>query len=268
MKISRIREAKTTAVTIKSDRLFAALVLFIAALIFLLFPMKSHAVPILQLDVIGGEYLDSTQTIVSYDNEYTVVAYGKASEIDLTETFYLSIAITPKIGPDPVDFGSFVFEGTTYTIDDLVYGVPPLEANLAADGDDLAGHGIFETYFLEYAFNFDSSLTAAKVNTQDTTGTDPADNPGDFLYYMTFDGDIFGLNDGYYIHFDLYNTQARNGDTDVANFAPFSHDAEIVPEPRTVMLLMIGIGLLLTSAFLRKRKPVPLVPLRIQKYRD
>ena len=45
--------------------------------------------------------------------------------------------------------------------------------------------------------------------------------------------DVSGLPNGMGLHFDLYNETVKNldiVDIDVKDFAPFSHDAEYVPE--------------------------------------
>jgi hypothetical protein len=234
-------------------------------------------VPVLQLDIIGGTYDGSVdvETIITTDSSFDLVAYGlkdpnngdqndNGKTADTSMTYYISAAITPKqaqttAGPD---IGSFVFMGTTYDIDDLSYGTAPLDDALDGwDSGDLMKHGIFETYFMTFAFNFidDADHTRTVVNTQDTTGTDPADyDDGDDLFFRTFDVDISNMAEGYGLHFDLYNTvvvnckRNDNCDTemDVGDFAPFSHDAETrtVPEPAPLALLGIGLLALVVTA--------------------
>ena len=212
----------------------------------------AHGLPMLQLGIGGGSYDLATETIVTDADAFTLYAYGKASggkSVDVNEFHYISVAITPQIGPDPVDFGSFIFGGTSYDINnpDVVWGVPPLEENLDKDKHDLPTHGIYPTFFLEIEFLFDANQTTGFVNTQYSPEYVPTDN-GDMLFYQGFDFDTSGMIDGFHLHFDLYNTKAKNGDIDVDDFAPFSHDAGTipqpapVPEPNTTLLLFAAIA--------------------------
>lgn len=215
----------------------------------------AHGLPMLQLGIGGGSYDQASETIVTGADSFTLYAYGKASggkQIDVNEYHYISVAITPQIGPDPVDFGSFLVGGVSYdfTNPDVVYGVPPLEENLDKDKHDLPTHGIYPTFFLELEFLFDANQTTGFVNTQYSPEHVP-DNTGDTLYFQSFDFDTSGLLEPFQLHFDLYNTKAKNGDIDVDDFAPFSHDAGTiaqtaeVPEPGTTLLLfsaLLGLG--------------------------
>jgi len=222
------------------------------------------AVPTLQLDIVGGTYDTSDQTIVTDSDSFDLVAYGKVGSVTTTEDYFISIALTPKTGPTaPSDIGSFVFAGNTIDIDDMVYGTPPVDSVETNPDSELGPHNIFETFYIEIAFTFDDLLTRDLVNTQDTTGSDPtANDPGDgsgALFYQTFSVDVSGLLQDFELHFDLYNTvvSSRNSeDIGPDDFAPFSHDAATqVPEPTPLVLLGLGLIALFVSRnrFLTKR---------------
>ncbi len=214
----------------------------------------AFAVPVLQLDITTGSTYDAaTQTLVATTDPFGIRALvdtDGGNGVNLGSSFYLSVAITPKVGgaltPD-ANFGSFTVNGVTYSASSFMqFGNPPVDAT----DKDLAGHGIFDTWYAEIAFNFvrDAAHRVGEYNTNpDDIGG--AANAGQFLYFSDFAVNATGLNAGYEVHFDLY--QPTNGGESIAK-APFSHDAESggnrVPDGGlTIALLgagMIGIGAL------------------------
>ena len=139
----------------------------------------------------------------------------------------------------------------------MVYGAPPLEvASNLWDPNDLAKHGIFETYFYEIGFNFDENSIVSAYNTVDGK---PVKG---HLYQAAFEINTANLAAGYSIHFDLYNTVVKTwesiDDFDIKKFAPFSHDAQSgggpapVPEPATILLL--SSGLFGFAGYMRRKK--------------
>ncbi len=228
------------------------------------------AVPVLQLDIAGGTYDHSSDTIVTGAEDFQVDAVltpggnwdcgdlsDKTLRWFLDQTFYLSIALEPKAPLSAGgDLGSFTVNGVTIDVTtDMVYGNPPIEnASLfqPRDSGDLPRHDIFPTYFTEIPFKFDPSLTTAIYNTADDPGgLTPGGTGG---YYIPFQIGSSTIDGFYDLHFDLYNEVVRNAkcstDTDVGIFAPFSHDAETkkVPEPGVLPLLVMGLaGLTLFS---------------------
>lgn len=220
---------------------------------------SAHAVPSLQLDIGGGVYDWSTETIVATSNPFTLYALLRETDRNpLSDTYYISAALTPKTVPPGADLGSFTFDGTTVNVtEDMVYGVPPMEADGTAGKDpgDLPKHGIFKTYFAEFSFQFDEGKNAKKYNTQDDPGGFEVASAGDpILYYMAFNVDVGSLAAGYQIHFDLYNEKVRcSGDYDISAKAPFSHDAESAPVPEPGTMLLLGSGLIGIATFGRKK---------------
>lgn len=247
----------------------------LAAALSLAFAGAVHAQPTLQLDILGGIYDPVTQTVIAQDDTFTLYAYliPDASST-LTDTYGLSMAVVPPTGPADSDLGSFTFNsGTIDVTADMTYGVPPIEtvATQLSDPGDLADHGIFDTFFSEYTFDFAGAAESGEYNTQDDTGQGPIAGTG--MFYQAFTIDVGDLDESVAIHFDLYNLEViascgNNpncvvGDIDQSLFAPFSHDAqsgpggggeggeEEVPEPGTTLLL--GAGLLGLWA-MRRRK--------------
>jgi hypothetical protein len=210
--------------------------------------VQSLAIPTLQLDIAGGTYDNSTQTIVATGNSFTLYAYLSPNFCNtLTDTYYISAAIAPKVDKAGDDIGSFTFNGKTINATgDMTYGVPPLEdiAKLQGwDSGDLPKHGIFPTYFSEFEFQFKDTDQISEYNTKNRAiNGDLIPTDGIGMYFAAFTIDT-SLLENYVLHFDLYNTKIKGLDIDVTQFAPFSHDAQsaAVPEPSTVFLLGSGL---------------------------
>jgi hypothetical protein len=213
-----------------------------------LMPNNADAIPALQLDIEGGSFYDTdTDTIVTRSKVFSLYALLMPTDVNpLSDTYYISAALTPQTD-SAASLGSFIFAGDVVDVTaGMVYGVPPLEANLEHDYRDLQPHGIYPTYYKEFGFQFDSadSITAYSSQTRAKHGWDLNTdyNADGAMYFAKFDVDIDDLAPGYQIHFDLYNSAVKLGDVDVTKYAPFWHDAETVPEPGT--LLLMGSGLM------------------------
>lgn len=227
-----------------------------AAFLGTLLAMGAHAVPVLQLDIAGGSYDASTETITSSSKQFDLLALLNSSSTE--GQYFLSMAVTPAINAAG-SYGSFSFNGNTIDVTaDMVYGTPPAEANIMHDGGDLGNHSIYPTYFFEYGFYFNSANTTSLYNVEDEAGRGLVGAGS--LVYQSFALDMTNLGAGTGIHFDLYNESVRSGDIDADQFAPFSHDAEYipgatvesVPEPSTLGLM--GLGMFSLAMFARRRK--------------
>ncbi len=207
------------------------------------FVLTAHAIPTLQLGIENGIYDTVTQTILAPGNPFNLFAYLiPDTNNTLSDTYRLSIALVPKTGPTHTNLGSFTIDNTTVVnvTADMTYGVPPIEtvATQSSDPGDLADHGIFDTFFYELSFSFNSADQSAPFNTADNPADDPSDHPGTGMYFHKFVINTALLNPDYVLHFDLYNAKictddkgqcSVEGDVDVSEFAPFSHDAQSIP---------------------------------------
>ena len=223
-------------------------------------PAPALAIPTLQLNTSGGTYDTTTETIVAPGTSFTLYAYLSPDEGNaLADTYYISAAVAPSIGPAAGAYGSFTFDGVvTQITTDMIYGTPPLEEALAeTDPGDIASHGIYETYFREFAFTFSEANRTNAFDTMEAPGQTPAPytGTGPSMYWAAFTVDTSGVDPSYRIHFDLYNAAlaSSTGDVDITQFAPFSHDAEsglppAIPEPGTLCLAAGGALALLARA--------------------
>lgn len=157
---------------------------------------------------------------------------------------YLVLASVPQTNEDNFDVtvGGAVGGSGPVTSG---FGKPPLE-----DPNDLSPHGIFDTYFEIYEFQFDGSL-------QPIGNTEPGNEGDSAQGYLEEIAIAFDGTPSTGLHLDLF-TVAGDGwyepgtDEDkklVKANAPFSHDAEFelthTPEPGTLLLLasgLVGLG--------------------------
>ncbi len=213
-------------------------------------------VPMLQLDIAGGTYDSSSETIIASGSPFTLYALYNTLQGKVSGTYYIAAAIVPKTqNPPATDFGSFKVNGVTYSSANMAYGNPP--ASVTQDSLDLASHGIYDTHYVEIGFTFDKSQTAGLYNSADNPGGLNVDADGKIIY-EGFDIDVTGLAADYEVHFDLYNiTTDKRGNLMVNDFAPFSKDAQsglprlTVADSSSTMILL-GMAMLAVEGMRRR----------------
>lgn len=246
-------------------------------ILLLLGQSTAHAVPILQLYVEGAHYSNETESwvvAVPSSDSFRLWAIGNVagpggagtiSDVKLAVAYdaslyqNITITLTPALIGGSGAFDRFTdgsgLPGSPMFIQEQADGtiLPKL-----SDGSDLPKHDAYGpgVSWQEFALgNFTSNLDpiADFIQPDDFTGTDPfeIDDIQEISYYPK-GGQInaydiaVSLNDGgsthgTLLHFDLFdNIQANNGAK--AKFAPFSHDAELVPEPGSAAIwILIGL---------------------------
>jgi hypothetical protein len=242
---------------------------FVALVVFLFVSARVEAFPALQLDILGGHYDPFTQTIVSDGPDFTLLALLTPNPLKnnlaelLNTTYYISAATSPAVGAGGSNLGSFTWDGVNYLVtEDMTFGTPPLEITGAAgDAGDLGPHGIYPTYFTEFAFQFSPANRTISYNSaQDPGGLVPTSATTGVSYFAMFNITT-SLQGSNVLHFDLYNSYLHSCskagtcamDEDIAMFAPFSHDAQSenrVPEAQS--LLLMSTGLLIAGRLFRR----------------
>ena len=88
--------------------------------------------------ILVGVYDTTTETIIATGNTFTLYAFLIQDKYNLlSDTYFISAAIAPKVGSAGADLGSFTFNGTNINAtSDMTYGVPPLEAIASLQGWD------------------------------------------------------------------------------------------------------------------------------------
>lgn len=214
----------------------------------------AQALPSLQLGPGSGNwtYDSVTETWLTADNPLELLATANATKADgghgdyawdqtTTRYAYLVVSAVPKttLGVDLFDI-TISNDGGSLALVAAGDGTPPLS-------DPIPAHGIFGTYFEIYEVDFDGALATIE-NTQP-----PGGDPG-VGYTELFQIAVSSLAAGVQgLHFDLFTIQGSghlSGASEVAAFAPFSHDAGLVPEPSAVGVF--SIGLLVAGASIRR----------------
>jgi hypothetical protein len=184
--------------------------------------------------------------------------------------FFVSVAITPKIGGLNGDFGSFSVNGQSYSYNEANVGTP-LASTIWYD-PALANHdNLFPTYNIQVPIVFNGQTPAYDVQTEETVSG--------FLKTAELAIDVSQMINGYDIHFDLYDLYTATlavdyfkkvggkwvlkDEVDFAEYqaivAPFSHDAQSVTITNTpdggTTITLLGMAMVgLTMVPRRNRK--------------
>jgi hypothetical protein len=228
----------------------------------------ASALPALQLgpgSFGGWSYDASTQTWIASAAPLELAAYANATAAQGgngafawdaagsgSRLAYLVISAVPQIAFDGFDVTVENDAGVLGVYTSGV-GTPPLE-----DPNDLAPHSIFATYYEIYEFDFDEAL--GLIGDTQPGGTGSGQGHSEALR-ITVHSLATGVDA---IHMDLFTiTDAGKlvlpDDPDVLpnpnivnRFAPFSHDAQTVPEPSSALLF--GVGCLVAGLAARARR--------------
>lgn len=209
-----------------------------------------QALPALQLGDGSGSwtYDNSDESWVTDDQSFTLNAYANSdtegahgnyawdSAGSTTQTAYLVFAAVPSSLTDSFDI-SVSGDSGALTFVTNGYGAPPLE-----DSNSLAPHGIYDTYFEIYSFQFDGSVTTINDTQPGETGSGDGYAESINVVINSMAADLAG------IHMDLFTLSGDSifdieGNEAVNAFAPFSHDAEFrrINEPATAGMLVLAL---------------------------
>lgn len=226
----------------------------------------AYAIPALQIGpgAVGDwSYDGGTETWVTSSDPFSLNAVANSDTAGANGAYawdpagssaqigYLILALAPAADvADGFDV-TVSNDGGALSIYDSGFGTPPEE-----DPNSIPGHGIYDTYYEIYQFNFDGPLTT--ISDIQPGGSGSGDG-----YIEAFDIAINSLAPGATgIHFDLF-TVTGDGILDLGSssrdtvnrFAPFSHDGEyvkVVPVPAAIWLF--GTALIGFIGFSRRTK--------------
>lgn len=256
---------------------------FLAAVVAALSAGNAYALPSLQLgpgDDDSWEYVGGGDDTWYVDEDaYTVMAYANAQEEDggngdyaftgenTDQTAYIVFSAVPETMDSDAFSIEVMNDGVVLSPVQEGYGAPPDGATSdtkdCSGPDDLACHGVFDTYFYVYEFDYDGLL-------EEIYDTQPGEDGSGMGYSEAFNVAVTGTSEGLQgIHMDLFTVYGEaDGDCndgwkektclrkygdgqldpsgDITNqvyaVAPYSHDGQwTVPEPGAIALMAVGL---------------------------
>ena len=133
----------------------------------LLIGNTASAIPLLQLDIAGGNYDTITESTIGGPTG-TLIALLEPNKTSNSDTYFISIALAPKTdGVPSQSINNFSPATTDYPttagVSNFAF-VTSYQDDSPFDGTK--NHGVFDTWYWEYTFQFDGSETVGKYNVQ------------------------------------------------------------------------------------------------------
>lgn len=209
-----------------------------------LLSLPSHALPVLQIDIEGGTYnpvhpnvLLNESTLINSDQFIVDAIFTPGGGASIpADTYYLIVGFADQDGNSVTSIGSGQVLVDGVVLSTFYQGTPA----------GLPNYGPYPTYYSLVEFNFESAVRITSYNVEEDPG-DPVVNPAGQSLMVQFDIDRSGLSTDYLITFDLVGG---------GKFAPPSHNGASVPpvpEPGTIGLVGIGVGLLAARKWMKRK---------------
>ena len=227
---------------------------------------SAQAIPPLQLYLEGATYDTETETWVlvmpgfsdgepfrlwALGNIVGPGGHGPLDNVRLSVA-YEAVDVAPIITFTPSTTGGYGgwLDPTTPDVPTFIQTVTDGSApalGILGDQGSLPSHGIFGpgTYWQEFRLGHFGETTSSVADVIGEFPLNPSQTGG---HINVYENSVMAESD-MILHFDLYDTLYSNNH---AKFAPFSHDAEIVPVPGAALLAMTGLGL---AGIIRRRLP-------------
>lgn len=226
----------------------------LAAVVALVFTAQAaNAEPVLQLYIEGATYDPVTETWVyvptSGSDTFTLRLWtiGAVGSYGTIEDVKLAVAYPSSLSGLSVTLQGTTVGGTgSYTVNGVTVFDPSTPSSptsggevtdgstpLLSNGKPLPTHGIYgaDTYWQEFHLG-DFTLTDSNIGDFINDFPTTLNKLGQINAY---DVTISGWDGVSPIHFDLYDSIAA-GNHALSKFAPFSHDAEVIPEPASLLV--------------------------------
>ncbi len=199
----------------------------------LLIATSSFAVPNLQLYSPDAVYSHVTESWQIFASDFEL--YVIAANLNKDDIYNVTLVAALAQDDTPTD-GALTIGGSTFNAADFEYGTPP-------DVDPLPPHGVYPTNYVEYL--------VAPVTTPgpfvEVPDYSPDPDAGTSLYGQVFK---FNISTTYeFVQFDAFGFLGAPDGKRIK--APFSHDAQVVPEPTTLALFGLGLA---AAGFMRKKR--------------